>query len=182
MNGQQAGLPNAAMARVLGVLKPGYYAWAKREPTARALADVALLKRIRAVRLGSRNTYGAPHVAADLREQDKPHSRKRIARLMREAGLAAASHRRNGPIAARRDHEARPAPDLVDRNFMDEALNGLWVADITKILSANQLVGGVGMEVRDEPATGTDRHDPCRDGARGPGCFSQRNGGDTAAR
>lgn len=56
-------------------------------PQPHHLADAALLKRIRTVHLGSHETYGAPRVHADLREPGGWHSRKRIARLMREAGL-----------------------------------------------------------------------------------------------
>jgi len=49
---------------------------------------------------------------------------------MRGAGLVGASHRRGGPITTRRDAEARPAPDLVDRDFAASGPNQLWVADI----------------------------------------------------
>ena len=59
------------------------------------------------------------------------HSRKRIARLMRDAGLLGASRRRQGPITTRRDKDTRPAPDLVDRDFTAAGPNRLWVADIT---------------------------------------------------
>lgn len=50
---------------------------------------------------------------------------------MREAGLAGVSRRRHGIVTTRRDREARPAPDLVDRNFRAEGPDQLWVADIT---------------------------------------------------
>jgi putative transposase len=136
MSANQAFFPVAAMARVLGVSKAGYYAWAKRAPSAHAVADAALLKRIRTVHVGSHQTYGAPRVHAELREAGERHSRKRIARLMREAGLVGASHRRGGPVTTRRDQEARPAPDLVDRDFTAEAPNQLWVADITFVPTA----------------------------------------------
>ena len=136
MSANQACFPVAAMARVLSVSKAGYYAWAGRPPSARAVADAALLKRIRTVHLSSRETYGSPRVHAELRGLGERHSRKRIARLMREAGLAGASHRRGGPVTTRRDQEARPAPDLVDRNFAAEAPNQLWVADITFVPTA----------------------------------------------
>lgn len=136
MSANQANFPITVMARMLGVSKAGYYAWASREPSARAMADAVLLKRIRTVHLGSHETYSAPRVHADLREQGERHSRKRIARLMREAGLVGASHRRGGPVTTRRDQEARPAPDLVDRNFVAEAPNRLWVADITYVPTA----------------------------------------------
>lgn len=137
MSANQADFPIATMARTLGVSKAGYYAWTSRQPSAHAVADAALLKRIRTVHLSSRQTYGAPRVHADLREQGERHSRKRIARLMRKAGLIGASHRRGGPVTTRRDRRgARPAPDLVDRNFVAEAPNRLWVADITYLPTA----------------------------------------------
>jgi len=47
--------------------------------------------------------------------------------------LAGACHRQGGPTTTRRDREARPAPDLVDRNFTAEAPDQLWVADITYV-------------------------------------------------
>jgi putative transposase len=67
------------------------------------MADALLLKRIRTGYLGLHETYGAPRVHADLHEQGARHSRKRIARLRREAGLVRASHRRGGPVTTRRD-------------------------------------------------------------------------------
>jgi len=136
MSTNQALFPVATLARVLGVSKAGYYAWVDRSPSARAEADAALLKRIRTVHVSSRETYGSPRVHAELRSAGQRHSRKRIARLMREAGLAGASHRRGGPVTTRRDDEARPAPDLVDRNFTADAPNRLWGGDITYVPTA----------------------------------------------
>lgn len=124
MNANQTDIPMAAMAR-----NGQPIALSRWEPCsacqrrgiclgrpAHAVADAALLMRFRTVHLGSHGTYGAPRVHADLREQGERHSRERIARLLREAGLVGASHRRGEPITTRRDREARPAPDLVDRN------------------------------------------------------------------
>lgn len=136
MSANQAAFPIATMARVLGVSETGYYAWRHRSPSTHALADAALLKRVRTVHASSRETYGSPRVHAELRAGGERHGRKRIARLMREAGLIGASRRRNGPITTRRDKEARPAPDLVDRRFSAPGPNRLWVADITFIPTA----------------------------------------------
>lgn len=58
---------------------------------------------------------------------------KRIARLMRQAKLVGACHRRGGPVTTRRDADARSAPDLVDRNFTATGPDQLWVADITYV-------------------------------------------------
>ncbi len=136
MSANQATFPIAAMARVLGVSKAGFYAWLRRPPSAHAEADAALLKRIKTVHASSRQTYGAPRVHAELRNHGQAHGRKRIARLMRDAGLVGASHRHSGPTTTRRDKDARPAPDLVDRNFTATAPNQLWVADITYVPTA----------------------------------------------
>jgi putative transposase len=131
MSTNQALFPIAAMARVLGVSTAGYYAWRDRPPSAHAQADAALLKQVRTVHASSRHIYGAPRVHAQLRADGARHGRKRIARLMREAGLVGACHRQGGPTTTQRDKEARPAPDLVDRDFTAQARNQLWVADIT---------------------------------------------------
>ena len=130
MSANQAMFPIATMARVLGVSPAGYYAWLRREPSARARADVDLSKRVRTIHAVSRGTYGAPRIHAELQADGQAIGRKRVARLMRVAGLAGASRRR-GVVTTRRNPEARPAPDLVDRNFAAERPNQLWVADIT---------------------------------------------------
>lgn len=137
MSANQAVFPIAIMARVLGVSESGFHAWRQRPASAHAAADAALLKRVRTVHAGSRETYGAPRIHAELRAEGEKHGRKRIARLMREAGLVGASRRRNGVMTTRRDQDARPAPDLVDRNFVASGPNELWVADITFVPTAN---------------------------------------------
>ena len=57
--------------------------------------------------------------------------RKRIARLMRAAGVAGVSRRRSAPVTTRQTRDHHPASDLVRRNFMAERPNALWVADVT---------------------------------------------------
>jgi putative transposase len=136
MSANQACFPVSVMARVLGVSKAGYYARLGRPASARSLADAALLRRVRTLHAGSRQTYGAPRIHAELQATGERHSRKRIARLMRQAGLVGASHRRGGPVTTRRDRQSRPAPDLVDRNFTAAGPNQLWVADITFVPTA----------------------------------------------
>jgi putative transposase len=120
------------MCRLLGISPSGYYAWHQRAPSARALADAALGARIRAIHEHSRGTYGAPRVQAELAAEGQAASRKRVARLMQGAGIAGVSRRRRFATTTR-DHQARPAPDLVDRNFAVSGRDQLWVADITYI-------------------------------------------------
>jgi putative transposase len=136
MSANQASFRVATMARVLSVSRAGYYAWASRPPSAHAEADAALLERIKTVHVASRETYGAPRIHAELRMGGERHGRKRVARLMRGAGLVGASHRRGGPVTTRRDSERRPAPDLIDRDFSAPGPNRLWVSDITFIPTA----------------------------------------------
>ena len=112
MSANQAMFPIATMARVLGVSEAGYYAWRHRLPSAHALVDAALLKQVRTIHASSRETYGAPRVHAALRADGGRHGRKRVARLMRAAGLVGASRRRAGVATTKRDKEARPAPGL----------------------------------------------------------------------
>ena len=133
MSANQACFPIAIMARVLGKSKAGYHAWLRRPPSSHAVADESFLKRVRTVHATSRQTYGATRVHAELRVQGERHGRKRIARLMRQAGLVGASHRHGGPPTTRRDKDARPATDLVDRDFTASGPNQLWVADITYV-------------------------------------------------
>jgi len=138
MSANQAVFPVALMARVLGVSESGFHAWRRRAPSARAVADAVLLKRVRTIHASSRETYGAPRVHAELRAEEERHGRKRIARLMRAAGLVGASRRRTGGVTTtRRDKNGRPAPDLVDRDFAAAAPNQLWVADITFVPTAS---------------------------------------------
>jgi putative transposase len=121
------------MCRVLNVSSSGYYAWCKRQPSARTLADQTLSQRIHEIHEKSKGTYGEPRIHAELADVDELHvGRKRVARLMRAARLQGVS-RRKAPRTTQRQPGARPAPDLVQRDFTTEAPNRLWVADITYI-------------------------------------------------
>jgi putative transposase len=122
----------ATMCRVLEVSPSGYYAWLDRPPSARAEADVWLTARIRSIHERSRGTYGVPRIHAELAADGRRIGRKRVARLMRAAGLEGVSRRRKSRTT-RRNRDARPAPDLVTRDFRADGPNRLWVADITYI-------------------------------------------------
>jgi putative transposase len=121
------------MCRVLNVSTSGYYAWCQRQPSARTQADQTLSKRIHEIHEKSKGTYGAPRIHAELADDDGLHvGRKRVARLMQAEGLQGVS-RRKAPRTTQRKSGARPAPDLVQRDFSAKAPNCLWVADITYI-------------------------------------------------
>lgn len=132
MSANQAKYSVRRMCRLLGVSPSGYYAGSRRSSSPSAQANAELLTRIRAIYERSRGTYGAPRIQAELRAFGEPVSRKRVARLMREAGLRGASRRRPLPTT-QRAAKSRPAPDLVKRDFAVEGRDRLWVADITYI-------------------------------------------------
>ncbi len=122
----------ASLCRVLGVSPSGYRSWADRRPTARTEADAVLLERIRAIYTASRRTYGAPRVHAELRSEGLSVGRKRVARLMRVAGLVGVHRRRRTAVRVRPAiRAATTAPDLVRRDFRTTGPDRLWVADIT---------------------------------------------------
>jgi putative transposase len=117
---------------VLEVSTSGYYAWRQRCPSLRALEDARLRERIVELHAQSRGIYGSPRILEDLFEEGRRTSRKRVARLMRAAGLRGVS-RRQSVTTTRRDRSQRPAPDLVQRNFTASRADQLWVADITYV-------------------------------------------------
>jgi transposase InsO family protein len=132
MKANQATWPVTTMARLLKVSTSGFYAWLGRGPSKRARSDADLLARIHAIHTRSRGTYGMPRIYAELVHQGVHVGRKRVARLMRIAGLCGVSRRR-WITTTRRQPDARPAPDLVQRHFSADAPDRLWVADATYV-------------------------------------------------
>ena len=132
MKAQQAAHSIPTMCRVLGVSASGYYAWTSRRPSPHTIEDARLLEQIRAFHQASRGTYGTPRIHRDLRAAGVRVGRKRVARLLKQAGLRGVS-RRKWPTTTIRAAEARPVPDLVQRQFAATGPNQLWVADITYI-------------------------------------------------
>lgn len=132
MTAHQAVHAVAPTCRVLGVSPSGYYAWRKRPLSPRARADVELTAQIQVIHRESRGTYGAPRIHAELAAQGIHVGRKRVARLMRHAGVHGVSRRKPFRTTVR-DETARPAPDLVERQFQTAGPDRLWVADITYV-------------------------------------------------
>jgi putative transposase len=123
------------LCQALGVSPSGYYAWQGRGPSAHRLADEKLTGHIRECHSRSRRTYGAPRVHAQLHADGMHVSRKRVARLMREAGLVGVSRRKRIRTTVR-EPEHQPAEGLVGRDFAVSAPNKLWVGDITYVPTA----------------------------------------------
>jgi putative transposase len=125
----------SAMCRALKVSKSGFYGWRDRAPSARARTDAALSEKIVRIHRDSRETYGAPRIHFELRILGVRCGRKRVARLMRQAGLFGCGGRKRKARTTIRSRTERtpPAPDLVNRTFTPEAPDRLWVSDITYV-------------------------------------------------
>jgi putative transposase len=127
------------MCRMLGVSTSGYYGWRDREPSTRSGENAALTEKIREIQRYSRGIYGSPRVHAELRSIGTRCSKKRVARLMREAGVRGCMRgRRRG--TTRRAKGAPPAEDLVRRNFATMQADKVWVADITYVAASEGFV------------------------------------------
>jgi len=122
----------ALPCRILGVPRSSYDAWADGQQARqlRALADDALAHEITRVHLASEGAYGVPRVHAQLRRQGDTVNHKRVERLMRERGIAGITRRRRRSLT-RPDHQARPAPDLIGRDFTATRPGTRLVGDIT---------------------------------------------------
>jgi len=133
MKANQATYPVRVMSRLLGVSASGFYAWVTRPPSARAIEDIRLTALIHAIHRRSGGAYGAPSIHAELADDHAMHvGRKRVARLMRAAGLQGLQPRRFVITTVPEGAAARP-PDQVERHFRANGPDRLWVADITYV-------------------------------------------------
>jgi transposase InsO family protein len=117
----------------LGVSMSGYYAWRSRPTSHHQQTDARLLTEIQAVYQAGRGVYGSPRIHAALRQQGVCCSRKRVARLMHQAGI----HSRRRPkrrIPTTDSRHNRPvAPNLLRRDFSAYAPNEKWLGDMLGI-------------------------------------------------
>ena len=125
----------ATLCRVVGASVSGFYAWLRAIPTLqhRVEAEAELRGRTGRVFAARRRVYGAPRIHAELRRDGRRHSRRRVARLMREMGLAARRGRRRIPSATNSRHDLPVAPNLLARNFVADRPDQVWLADISCI-------------------------------------------------
>lgn len=132
IDAERACLPVALLCRMLGVSRSGYYDWRGRSPSVRSRENAILTDKIHEIHQRSRQTYGSPRVHAELRAIGTRCSRKRVARLMRQAGLQGCIRGR-GKRITRRSRKAVPAEDLLQRSFEATHTDKVWVADITYV-------------------------------------------------
>jgi transposase InsO family protein len=120
------------MSNVFNVSRSGYYKFLKREPSSREKENERLLEKIKVIHKNSRQTYGSPRVHAELGAQGEKHSRRRVARLMKKAGIEAKMKRRF-KVTTKANPKAKAAPNLLQQDFTASAPNQRWVADFTYV-------------------------------------------------
>src|SRR4051794_18781357 len=123
------------LCRVVGVSVSGFYAWLHAIPTvqARAEAEAELRGHIGRIFAARRRVYGSPRVHAELRRGGRRHSRRRIARLMHEMGLAANQGQHRTPRTTDSRHDHPIAPNRLARNFAAGRPDQVWLVDISYI-------------------------------------------------
>jgi putative transposase len=118
------------MCELHGVTRSGFYAWRKRQPSHRSQDDQALTARVRQIHMDSRGFYGSPRVVGQLRLDGHNVGRRRVARLMREAGLQGRSARlyRHSKVLQRAFYAGVPyRPESATTQRQDQ----VWVSDVT---------------------------------------------------
>ena len=129
---ERASYPVRLLCKIVGVAASGFYAWLRRVPGRRQEYDRRVSERVRQIFQDSRQTYGSPRVHAELRAEGRRISRKRVARLMRESGLAAVVRRRF-PRTTNSRHGHAVAPNLLEQDFAADRPDTVWLADISYI-------------------------------------------------
>jgi len=132
---EKANYPVALMCRALEVNRTSFHDWERRPPSDRALQDAWLLEQIKGIHETKRRVYGAPRIHAELRLGHGIRvGRKRVERLMKQAGISGLVPRKRGRTTIHVPG-VRVADDLVERQFRPAAPNVLWLADITYLRS-----------------------------------------------
>ena len=121
------------MCRALEVSRSGYYAYKKRPKSRRRLDNEKLLIEIRRVFVDNSSNYGSPRIWNALNnEQGIRCSENRVARVMQQNGVVAVQ-KRKFRVTTNSKHEYPVWPNILNRNFMVEKPNAVWVSDITYI-------------------------------------------------
>lgn len=131
---QRNEFPATRMCGVLGVSSSGYYAWCKRPPSKREMANRELCKKIEVVYNENHKVYGSPRIYHALKKQGVVCSENRVARLMRLRGLRARQTKRF-KVTTKRNKAHPVAPNLLNRDFEANRPNQKWLTDITYILT-----------------------------------------------
>ena len=131
--GERANHAVVTLCRIAGASVSGFYAWLRAIPAVQnqVEAEAALRGHIGRIFAARHRVYGAPRVHAELRREGRRHSRRRVARLMREMGLAARRGRRPRPRTTDSRHDLPVAPNLLEQRFAAEWPDTVWLADLS---------------------------------------------------
>jgi transposase InsO family protein len=132
IDAQRAEHPVTRLCRTLGVSPSGYYAWRRRLPSARTVANQRLVTHMRLIHREVAETYGSPRMHAELVARGLPCNVKRVARLMRLHHLRA-RHKRRYRVTTKVNPKLPVAPNHLAQHFQAKAPNEKWVGDITCI-------------------------------------------------
>jgi transposase InsO family protein len=124
------------LCAAFAVRRSGYHAWVQAGDSAREGTDAKLLLKIRAVHEQHQGRYGAPRIQEELAEQGDRHGCKRIARLMKAAGIRGLCCRRFVPRTTQSDHDQPIAPNLLAQRAAPTGPNQTWVTDLTYVRTA----------------------------------------------
>jgi putative transposase len=133
---QKAEFTVVMLCRVCEISRCAYSSWETRQnkgPTERHLCEAYLANEIYDIWKESRRRYGVPRVTAELWRRGKHIDDKKVARIMGQLGIAGICGRRKATNTTRRDPNAQPASDLVERDFTADRPDELWVGDMTYI-------------------------------------------------
>ena len=126
------------MCRVLGVSECGYYAWRKRPKSEREQKNEELTQHIQQIYLENRQIYGSPRIHVELKDVGITCSRKRVARLMRVAGISA-QHKRRRVRTTDSKHTHPVAENRLNREFQANEPNTKWAGDINRHRNGSRL-------------------------------------------
>ena len=132
IHAEKASFPIAAMCRLLGVTRQGYYAYATRPLSDRVRAEAELCATIREIFEETGETYGSPRILRELRRRGIGASKRRVERAMRGLGLSPPTPRRHC-ATTQRDPAHPVAPNELNRDFSATRPNERWVTDITYV-------------------------------------------------
>jgi transposase InsO family protein len=138
IHAEKANYTVVLLCKVMKTARSTYYAWVAGAEAreARWGADEALAHAITLIHIASRRNHGVPRVTAELRRRGRPVNRKRVARVMREHGIAGNSRRTGRRSLTKADTKAAPSPDLIGRDFTATSPGTKIVGDITYIPTA----------------------------------------------
>ena len=129
---KKVAFPTAALCRVLGVSRSGFYGYLAEPETEREQRDAVLVAKTRAVFDEHKGRYGSPRVHRELRERGDIVSEKKVAQVMRDHGLVARRKRRFRATTDSK-HDDPIAPNLLERDFTATGPNEAWVTDVTAV-------------------------------------------------